>query len=57
MAIYAYNTLNWFEQSKDNDVDQLTEDKLIRYFEKKISSFKIQDRKAGREIDENKSII
>lgn len=50
------NRVKSFVKPKDDDFDELTEDKLIRYLEKKISNYKIQDRKADREIDENKYI-
>ena len=40
----------------DDDADELTEEKLIRHFEKKISIFKIQDLNGNREIDESKNI-
>ena len=43
-------------EDDNDDVAELTEDKLIRYLETKISNFKIQDTKANREIDENKYI-
>ena len=51
------NKVKFYVRPKDeDDADELTEEKLIRYLEKKISSYKIQDRKANREIDENKYI-
>ena len=40
----------------EDDADELTEEKLIRYLEKKIGNYKLQDRTANREIDENKYI-
>ena len=41
---------------EDDTVDELTEDKMIRYLETNISNYKIQHRKANREINENKYI-
>ena len=49
------NKVKYFVRT-DDDEDELTKEKLIRYFEKKISSYKIQDLKANREIDESKYI-
>ena len=49
------NKVKFYVRPTD-DADELTEDKLIRYLEKKICNYKIQDRKADREIDEKKYI-
>ena len=43
-------------EDDNDDVDELTEDKLIRYLEKKIWNYNIQDLKANRDIEENKYI-
>ena len=49
------NKVKYFVRT-DDDEDELTEEKLMRYFEKKISSYKVQDMKGNREIDESKYI-
>ena len=49
------NKVKYFVRT-DGDEDELTEEKLMKYFEKKISSYKIQDLKGNREIDESKYI-
>ena len=47
------NKVKYFVRT-DGDEDELTEQKLMKYFEKKISSYKVQDMKADREIDNDK---
>ena len=46
----------YVKPENEDDADELTEEKLIRYLENKIGNYKLQDRKANREIDENKYI-
>ena len=50
------NKVKFYVKPEDDDVDELTDDKMIRYIEKKTCSYKIQDRKANRETDEKKHI-
>lgn len=49
------NKVKYFLKT-DDDADELTEDKLMKYLEKKISSYKMQDVKACREINSSKYI-